>query len=104
MVDKHIPDFLPTYCAPYSDSVASWHPCSGFPNQEKLNQLAAFKMEVSPYMPPGFPLVDSLIKGGHLIEDPSMYYDNAARSVDCGEGKTFCYAFLPKETELEHFH
>ena len=55
-------------------------------------------------MPPGFPLVDSLIKGGHLIEDPSMYYDNAARSVDCGEGKTFCYAFLPKETELEHFH
>ena len=100
MIDKHIPNFLSTYCAPYSDAVASWHPCSGFPDQEKLNQLAAFKMDVSSYIQVSFPLVDSLVVGDRLIEDPSMYYDAAARSVDCGEGKTFCYAFLPKETVL----
>lgn len=101
MNEKHIPEFLSRYCAPYSGSVASWHLCYGFPKQEELNQLDAFKRQISFYFPQGFPLVHSLIANTDL--NLTMYYGDAVRRVDCGEGKTACYAFLPRDAELIAF-
>lgn len=99
VVNKHIPEFLSSRC--HTDSLlfskASWHPCYGFPTLEDHHQLAVLRSEINRYMP-SMPLLRSLVAGDYLLTPPYKYYGDDARSVDCGEGKDFCYAFLPRES------